>query len=129
MFRRPLQLRSTPRSISTRAAPILSALQLPIHHEVIPGVFSGGQWRRSQESAGDEIIQSTCPTTGEILANIKTTEPAELHVSIADSKKAVERYRNTVTRQEDRLDLLRQVKDLLMNKARYSKELSCKRSH
>lgn len=114
------RLQTWSRLISTRASPILSALQLPIHREVIPGVFSGGQWRKSQDSNdSEEIIESICPTTGEVLANIRSVEPVELHAAIDDSKKAVERYRGTVPNREDRLDLLKQVKELLVAKVRY----------
>ena len=53
------------RHLSTRAATILNALDLPTSTE-IPGVYDGA-WGGS----GD-LLESRCPTTGEVLGRVKT---------------------------------------------------------
>jgi aldehyde dehydrogenase family 7 member A1 len=53
------------RRLSTRVTTILSALDIPVSGD-IPGVYDG-QWR----GAGD-IFESKCPTTGEVLARVKS---------------------------------------------------------
>jgi aldehyde dehydrogenase family 7 protein A1 len=61
-------LRSTlasTRSLSSRAANILSALDIPTTGDIC-GVYDG-EWK----GAGD-LVSSVCPTTGEILARVKT---------------------------------------------------------
>lgn len=54
------------RSLSNRASSILSPLGISITEDV-PGVYDGDSWKGS----GD-IISSICPTTGEVLARVKT---------------------------------------------------------
>lgn len=53
------------RHLSTRAASILNALDLPTNAE-IPGVYDG-TWG----GTGD-LLESKCPTTGEVLGRVKT---------------------------------------------------------
>lgn len=53
------------RGLSTRAANILSALDIPVDKEV-PGVYDG-VWK----GTGD-ILESVCPTTGEVLARVQS---------------------------------------------------------
>lgn len=53
------------RGLSTRAATILSALDIPVDKEV-PGVYDG-VWK----GTGD-VLESVCPTTGEILARVQS---------------------------------------------------------
>lgn len=53
------------RHLSTRAATILNALDLPTNTE-IPGVYHGA-WGGS----GD-LLESKCPATGEVLGRVKT---------------------------------------------------------
>lgn len=53
------------RNLSSRASSILSALDIPIEKE-IPGVYDG-VWGGS----GD-ILESVCPTTGEVLARVQS---------------------------------------------------------
>lgn len=61
-----LRTRTTPsRHLTTRAAAILNALDLPTNAE-IPGVYDGA-WGGS----GD-LLESKCPTTGEVLGQVKT---------------------------------------------------------
>ncbi|KAF9233895.1 NAD-aldehyde dehydrogenase [Melanogaster broomeanus] len=69
------------RSLSTRASSILNALDIPLTSE-IPGVYDG-QWGGS----GD-ILESLCPTTGEVLAHVKSASPRELHEALEKSKEA-----------------------------------------
>ena len=56
------------RHLSTRAATILNALDLPTNAE-IPGIYDGA-WGGS----GD-LLESKCPTTGEVLGRVKTVCP------------------------------------------------------
>lgn len=63
------------RSLSSRAANVLSALEIPTTADVC-GVYDG-EWKGS----GD-LVSSVCPTTGEVLARVKTvstTTPADLY--------------------------------------------------
>lgn len=53
------------RRLSSRASGILSALNIPSNKE-LSGVYDG-QWKGSGEA-----IESVCPTTGEVLARIRT---------------------------------------------------------
>ncbi|KAF8830304.1 hypothetical protein HHX47_DHR2000699 [Lentinula edodes] len=53
------------RRLSSRASGILSALNIPLNKE-LSGVYDG-QWKGS-----GEVIESVCPTTGEVLARIRT---------------------------------------------------------
>lgn len=53
------------RSLSSRAANVLSALDIPTTSDVC-GVYDG-EWKGS----GD-LVSSVCPTTGELLARVKT---------------------------------------------------------
>lgn len=53
------------RGISTRAANILSALDIAVDKEV-PGVYDG-VWK----GTGD-VLESVCPTTGEVLARVQS---------------------------------------------------------
>lgn len=52
------------RNLSSRASNILTSLEIPLSSE-IPGVYDG-QWKGS----GD-ILESVCPTTGELLARVQ----------------------------------------------------------
>lgn len=75
------------RQLSTRATPILSSLGISTTNE-ISGVYDG-RWRGS----GD-VISSVCPTTGEILARVKTATPQELHEAIARTREAYTFFRS-----------------------------------
>lgn len=74
------------RTLSTRAAAILSSLDLATTEE-IAGVYDG-QWRGS----GD-IFTSLCPTTGETLARVRSASPQELHDAIARAREAYTSFR------------------------------------
>jgi aldehyde dehydrogenase family 7 protein A1 len=54
------------RSLSTRASAILSSLDIPVGAAELPGVYDG-QWYGS----GD-VLESVCPTTGEVLARVRS---------------------------------------------------------
>jgi aldehyde dehydrogenase family 7 member A1 len=53
------------RLLSTRASNILSALDIPTGTEV-PGVYDG-TW-----GGKGDVIESKCPSTGEVLARVQT---------------------------------------------------------
>jgi aldehyde dehydrogenase family 7 protein A1 len=54
------------RRLSSRASAVLGALDIPTTPTELPGVYDG-EWKGS----GD-ILQSICPTTGEVLAHVKS---------------------------------------------------------
>jgi aldehyde dehydrogenase family 7 protein A1 len=54
------------RRLSSRASAVLGALDIPTTPTELPGVYDG-EWKGS----GD-ILQSVCPTTGEVLAHVKS---------------------------------------------------------
>ncbi|KAG6895012.1 hypothetical protein C0992_003529 [Termitomyces sp. T32_za158] len=95
------------RSLSTRAAAILSALDLATTEE-IAGVYDG-QWRGS----GD-IFSSTCPTTGENLARVRSASPQELHDAIARAREAYTLFRHVPAPR--RGEILRQIREALAAK-------------
>jgi aldehyde dehydrogenase family 7 protein A1 len=64
------------RNLSARASTVLGALDIPITTEV-PGVYDG-----SWGGSGD-ILESVCPTTGEVLARVHSVRPPSLHSIIA----------------------------------------------
>ena len=74
------------RSLSSRATNILSSLGISTKDE-IPGVYDG-KWRGS----GD-IFSSVCPTTGEVLARVKTASPQELHDALQRTREAYNAFR------------------------------------
>ncbi|KAG6829912.1 hypothetical protein H0H92_002935 [Tricholoma furcatifolium] len=96
------------RSLSTRASAILSSLDITTSSEEIAGVYDG-QWRGS----GD-IFSSVCPTTGEILARVKTASPQELHDAIARTRDAYTIFRHVPAPR--RGDILRQIREALAAK-------------
>lgn len=63
------------RSLSTRASTILSALDIPIAAE-LPGVYDG-QW-----SGSGDVVESVCPTTGEVLARVRSVSRLATHYSL-----------------------------------------------
>jgi hypothetical protein len=55
------------RALSSRASAVLSALDLPVGDATeLPGVYDGA-WTGS-----GEVFESKCPTTGEVLARVKS---------------------------------------------------------
>jgi len=63
------------RSLSTRASSILSALDIPIAAAELPGVYDG-QWYGS-----GEVFESVCPTTGEVLARVRSVSRLAANVA------------------------------------------------
>jgi len=74
------------RGLSSRATNILSALNISTKDE-LSGVYDG-HWRGS-----GELFTSVCPTTGEVLARVKTASPQELHDAIARTREAYKIFR------------------------------------
>ncbi|KAI0752704.1 NAD-aldehyde dehydrogenase [Daedaleopsis nitida] len=69
------------RGLSSRASTILHALDIRTEAE-LPGVYDG-EWAGS-----GEILESVCPTTGEVLARVKTATPAELQRALDRTREA-----------------------------------------
>ncbi|PPQ92496.1 hypothetical protein CVT25_010329 [Psilocybe cyanescens] len=106
--RSPIPARCLTRLLSTRASNILSSLGISTTGE-ISGVYDG-QWRGS----GD-VMNSVCPTTGEVLARVKSASPAELHDAIARTREAYTFFRNIPAPR--RGEILRQIREALAAKA------------
>ncbi|KAF9224804.1 NAD-aldehyde dehydrogenase [Gyrodon lividus] len=104
---RSASTRANVRSLSTRASSILNALDMLSTSE-IPGVYDG-QWRGS----GD-ILESICPTTGEVLARVQSASPRELHEALEKSKEAHLFLRRLPAPR--RGELLRQMREALASK-------------
>ena len=114
------------RQLSSRAAAVLSAVDLPISGEEIPGLYDG-RWRGS----GD-VVKSICPTTGEVLASVTTVRvtiripsaaplkrylqatPAEFHEAIARTREAYAILRSVPAPR--RGETLRQIRQALSAK-------------
>jgi len=56
----------TRRHLSSRAQRVLSAVDLPIDEQPIPGVFDGEWYGRG------EILESQCPATGEVIGRVRS---------------------------------------------------------
>lgn len=114
------------RNLSARASTILGALDIPFTTEV-PGVYDG-RWG----GTGD-ILESVCPTTGEILARVQSVRPIhstitavglipeqasprELREALDKSKEAYIFLRKLPAPQ--RGDVLRQLREALAAKVR-----------
>ncbi|KDR74907.1 hypothetical protein GALMADRAFT_123576 [Galerina marginata CBS 339.88] len=95
------------RLLSTRASTILSSLGISTTNE-ISGVYNG-EWKGS----GD-VMNSTCPATGEILARVKSGSPAELHETIERTREAYTYFRNIPAPR--RGEILRQIREALASK-------------
>ncbi|KAJ7481594.1 NAD-aldehyde dehydrogenase [Mycena latifolia] len=95
------------RSLSSRAANVLSALDIPTTGEVC-GVYDG-EWK----GTGD-LVSSVCPATGELLARVKTASPEELHVALSKAREAYTFFRNFPAPR--RGEILRQIREALAAK-------------
>ncbi|KAF8208281.1 NAD-aldehyde dehydrogenase [Mycena galopus ATCC 62051] len=95
------------RSLSTRAATVLSALDIPTTGTVC-GVYDG-EWKGS----GD-LVSSLCPTTGEVLARVQTASPEELHDALSKAREAFTFFRNVPAPR--RGEILRQIRVALAAK-------------
>ncbi|EMD37008.1 hypothetical protein CERSUDRAFT_114907 [Gelatoporia subvermispora B] len=94
-------------ALSTRAAPVLNALDIASENE-LPGVYDG-QWGGS----GD-VLESVCPTTGEVLARVRSASPEELHTALEKSKEAYKFFRSVPAPR--RGEILRQIREALAAK-------------
>ncbi|EDR10267.1 NAD-aldehyde dehydrogenase [Laccaria bicolor S238N-H82] len=95
------------RTLSSRASNVLASLDISTTHE-ISGVYDG-EWRGS----GD-LVSSTCPTTGEVLARVKTATPEELHAALERTREAYIHFRNVPAPR--RGEILRQIREALASK-------------
>ncbi|CAA7269910.1 unnamed protein product [Cyclocybe aegerita] len=96
--------RFTTRGLSSRASDILSSLGIPTNGE-LSGVYDG-QWKGS----GD-LMSSVCPTTGEVLARVKTATPGEVRDALDRTREAYTHFRNVPAPR--RGELLRQIREAL----------------
>ncbi|PCH36897.1 succinate-semialdehyde dehydrogenase [Wolfiporia cocos MD-104 SS10] len=95
------------RGLSTRASGILSALDIPTDRE-LPGVYHG-EWT----GTGD-ILESVCPTTGEVLARVRSASPQDVRTALAKSREAYELFRMVPA--PKRGEVLRQIREALAAK-------------
>ncbi|KAF9078592.1 NAD-aldehyde dehydrogenase [Rhodocollybia butyracea] len=102
----PIHIRAK-RCLSSRASGILSALNISLDKD-IEGVYDG-EWKGS----GD-IIESSCPATGEVLARVKTASPAEVLEALAKTREAYLHFRNVPAPR--RGEVLRQIREGLASK-------------
>ncbi|KIP07388.1 hypothetical protein PHLGIDRAFT_89610 [Phlebiopsis gigantea 11061_1 CR5-6] len=95
------------RALSSRAASVLNALDIPTAKEV-PGVYDG-TWTGS-----GEVLESVCPTTGEVLARVQAASPHELQTALAKSREAYKFLRSVPAPR--RGEILRQIREALAAK-------------
>ncbi|KAK2460778.1 hypothetical protein APHAL10511_007248 [Amanita phalloides] len=95
------------RGLSHRASGILSSLGFSSTDD-IPGVYDG-QWGGS----GD-VLTSVCPTTGEVLARVRSASPQELHETIERTREAYKLFRDVPAPR--RGEILRQIREALAAK-------------
>jgi aldehyde dehydrogenase family 7 member A1 len=127
------------RGLSSRASTVLSALDIPTTPTELPGVYDG-EWKGS----GD-VFQSVCPTTGEVLAHVKSVKflftacrfllglfffltqvgfgggnlqasPAELHGALERAREAYVYFRSVPAPR--RGEVIRQIREALAAKVR-----------
>ncbi|THU97639.1 NAD-aldehyde dehydrogenase [Dendrothele bispora CBS 962.96] len=96
------------RALSTRASNVLSSLSIPTSGGEISGVYDG-EWKGS-----GEVIESLCPTTGEVLGRVKTGSPAEVENALGKTREAYKYFRNIPAPR--RGEILRQIRDALSSK-------------
>ncbi|KAI0727755.1 NAD-aldehyde dehydrogenase [Fomitopsis betulina] len=99
--------RKCARALSTRASTVLSAAGIPADSE-LPGVYHG-EWVGS----GD-ILESVCPTTGEVLAHVRSASPHELNTALERSRDAYTTFR--LIPAPKRGEILRQIREALAAK-------------
>jgi aldehyde dehydrogenase family 7 protein A1 len=96
------------RRLSSRASAVLGALDIPTTPTELPGVYDG-EWKGS----GD-ILQSVCPTTGEVLAHVKSASPSELHDALERTREAYVYFRSIPAPR--RGEIIRQIREALAAK-------------
>jgi len=87
---------------------VLGALDIPTTPTELHGVYDG-EWKGS----GD-ILRSICPTTGEVLAHVKTASPAELHAALERTREAYVYFRSITAPR--RGEIIRQIREALAAK-------------
>ncbi|KAF8958961.1 NAD-aldehyde dehydrogenase [Flammula alnicola] len=87
--------RSLARLLSTRASNILSSLGIPT-------------------TGSGDVMSSICPTTGEVLARVKSATPEELHSTLERTREAYTHFR--IIPAPRRGELLRQIREALSAK-------------
>ncbi|RDX52593.1 NAD-aldehyde dehydrogenase [Lentinus brumalis] len=95
------------RGLSSRASTILHALDIRSDSE-LAGVYDG-EWTGS-----GEILESVCPTTGEVLARVKSATPAEVERALERSREAYKVFRTVPA--PKRGEILRQIREALAAK-------------
>ncbi|KAI0827420.1 NAD-aldehyde dehydrogenase [Trametes gibbosa] len=95
------------RALSSRASAVLSTLDLHSSRE-LSGVYDG-EWRGS-----GEVLESVCPTTGEVLARVQSATPEELQRALERSREAYKVLRNVPA--PKRGEILRQIREALAAK-------------
>ncbi|EIW79561.1 NAD-aldehyde dehydrogenase [Coniophora puteana RWD-64-598 SS2] len=96
------------RALSSRASAILSELDIPTTATEVPGVYDGA-WKGS-----GEILESKCPTTGEVLAHVQSATPQEVQQTLEKSREAHKTIRTMPA--PKRGEVLRQVREALAAK-------------
>jgi aldehyde dehydrogenase family 7 protein A1 len=89
---------------------VLSALEIPTTPIELPGVYDG-EWKGS-----GEVFQSVCPATGEVLANVNSASPAELHGALERTREAYVYFRSIPA--PKRGEIIRQIREALAAKVR-----------
>ncbi|KZT54483.1 putative aldehyde dehydrogenase family 7 member A1 [Calocera cornea HHB12733] len=98
---------SAKRLLSTRVEKVLSTVGLPTEGEVVKGVYMGaGTWGGS-----GEIIESICPSTGEVLAKVATATAAETTEAIKRARAAFKTFRKVPG--PKRGEIIRQVRNAI----------------
>ncbi|KAH9974235.1 NAD-aldehyde dehydrogenase [Lactifluus volemus] len=102
------------RCLSSRASAVLSAaLDIPTTTTTttpieLPGVYDG-EWK----GTGD-AFESVCPTTGEVLAHVKSASPVELHEVLEKAREAYVYFRSVPAPR--RGEVIRQIREALAAK-------------
>ncbi|KAF7799667.1 hypothetical protein EIP86_010907 [Pleurotus ostreatoroseus] len=96
------------RLLSKRAATVLNTLDVDISEWPLPGVYDG-RWTGS-----GEVMESVCPTTGEVLARVQAASPKELHNALGRSREAYKFFRTVPAPR--RGEILRQIREALAAK-------------
>ncbi|PSR81766.1 hypothetical protein PHLCEN_2v6275 [Hermanssonia centrifuga] len=97
------------RLLSTRASTVLAALDIDTSEgSTVLGVYDG-TWKGS-----GEVLESVCPTTGEVLARVRAASPQELQSALKKSREAYKFFRSVPAPR--RGEILRQIREALAAK-------------
>ncbi|GAA5882085.1 hypothetical protein JCM1840_007547 [Sporobolomyces johnsonii] len=106
-LRLPLHAPLASRSLSTRAASVLSSLQLSTSGSPIPGVFN------SRWTGSGPLQQSNNPATGEVLGQVQTASPEDVEATLVASRAAYRSWRHIAP--PKRGEVLRQIRNALQD--------------